>query len=228
MAKASGPSMTQLAYDQLRNEILTGALPAETKINIAETVARTGLSLGAVREALSRLSSEGLVTSETNKGFRVAPITLEEMEDLTRTRVMIECACLENAILNGDVQWEGQVLSACHELIRTPMMVENTQSVNPTWTEAHARFHAALVAGCDSPWLLKLRAMLYVQAERYRIATMPYDRASRNLAEEHQALAAAAVARQGEHASALMRDHLLKTRRILVEAGIVTPRPVGE
>jgi GntR family carbon starvation induced transcriptional regulator len=228
VAKASGPSMTQLAYDQLRNEILTGVLPAEAKINIAETVARTDLSLGAVREALSRLTSEGLVTSETNKGFKVAPITLEEMEDLTRTRVMIECACLENAIENGDVQWEGQVLSACHELIRTPMMAEDSKLVNPTWTDAHARFHAALVAGCDSPWLLKLRAMLYVQAERYRIATMPYDSTSRNLVAEHQALAAAAIARDSKLATKLMRDHLLKTRRILVEAGIVTPRPARE
>jgi GntR family transcriptional regulator, carbon starvation induced regulator len=225
VAKASGPSMTQLAYDQLRNEILTGALPAKAKINIAETVARSGLNLGAVREALSRLTSEGLVTSETNKGFRVAPITLEEMEDLTRTRVMIECACLENAIRNGDLQWEGQVLSACHELIRTQMLTPESQRVNPAWTEAHARFHAALVGGCDSAWLLRIRAMLYVQAERYRIATMPYDRTSRNLDAEHQALAAAAVARNAEQATELMRDHLLKTRRILVEAGVVAPRP---
>jgi GntR family transcriptional regulator, carbon starvation induced regulator len=225
VAKASGVSMSQLAYDQLRNEILTGALTAEAKINIAETVGRTGLNLGAVREALSRLASEGLVTSETNKGFRVAPITMDELEDLTRTRVMIESACLENAIQNGDIQWEGQVLSACHALLRTPMLTPDTQRVNPAWTEQHAAFHAALVAGCDSPWLLRLRGMLYVQAERYRIATMPYDRASRNLDAEHQALAAAAVARDGQQATALMRDHLLKTRRILVEAGLVAPRP---
>ena len=92
MAKTSGRSMTQLAYDQLRQDILTGGVAADAKINIAETVARTGLNLGAVREALSRLTSEGLVTSETNKGFRVAPITLKELEDLTRTRVLIECA----------------------------------------------------------------------------------------------------------------------------------------
>lgn len=221
MAKTSGPSMTQLAYDRLRDEILTGALPADAKINIADTVARSGLNLGAVREALSRLTSEGLVTAETNKGFRVAPITLAEMEDLTRTRVMIECACLENAIRNGDLQWEGQVLSATHELLRTPMLTGDPAKVNPGWTDAHARFHATLVAGCDSPWLLRIRGMLYVQAERYRIATMPYDRAARNLDAEHRALADAAVARDAEKAAALMRDHLLKTRRILVDAGVV-------
>jgi DNA-binding GntR family transcriptional regulator len=224
MAKTTGPSMTQRAYDQLRDEILTGVLGAEAKINIAETVQRSGLNLGAVREALSRLTSEGLVTSETNKGFRVAPITLAELEDLTRARVLIECACLENAVHNGDLQWEGQVVSAIHELLRTPMLVGDTRRVNPAWTDAHSRFHAALVAGCDSPWLLRIRAMLYVQAERYRIATMPFDRASRNLEAEHQALADATVARDASRASALMRDHLLKTRRILVEAGVVAAR----
>ena len=225
MAKTTGPSMTQLAYEQVRTDILTGVLAADAKINIADTVARSGLNLGAVREALARLTSEGLVTQETNKGFRVAPITLAEMEDLTRTRVMIECACLDSAIRNGDLQWEGQVVSATHELLRTPMLTGDPARVNPGWTDAHARFHAALVAGCDSPWLLRLRAMLYVQAERYRIATMPYDRAARNLDAEHQALAEATVARDSDKAAALVRDHLLKTRRILVDSGVVDRRP---
>ena len=135
MAKTTGPSMTQLAYEQVRTDILTGVLAADAKINIADTVARSGLNLGAVREALARLTSEGLVTQETNKGFRVAPITLAEMEDLTRTRVMIECACLDSAIRNGDLQWEGQVVSATHELLRTPMLTGDPARVNPGWTD---------------------------------------------------------------------------------------------
>lgn len=217
--------MTLLAYQQLRGEILNGVLEADSKINIAETVARTKLSLGAVREALSRLTSEGLVTAETNKGFRVTPITLDELEDLTHTRVMIECACLENAIKHGDLRWESGIVSSLFELSRTPLLYGTPLAVNQEWTDLHARFHAALVAGCDSKWLLRLREILYVQAERYRIATMPYDRAARNLEAEHQELADAALARDTARATAAMRSHLLKTKRILIEADIARPRP---
>ncbi|GAB4271022.1 MAG: FCD domain-containing protein [Pararhodobacter sp.] len=224
MAKTKGLSMSRQAYDLLRAEILSGRFRPEAKINIAETVARTKLSLGAVREALSRLSSEGLVTAETNKGFSVAPITLEELEDLTATRVMIECACLENAIANGDLHWESGIVSSIFELQRTPMLIGTPAHVNPRWTELHARFHQALVAGCDSPWLLRIREMLYVQAERYRIATMAFDRSKRNLEAEHQELADACIARDPARATQAMREHLTRTKRILIEADVVNAR----
>lgn len=224
MAKAKGQSMTLQAYDLLRNEILTGVLLADTKINIAETVARSRLSLGAVREALSRLTSEGLVTAETNKGFRVAAISLEELEDLTRTRVMIECACLANAIENGDLQWESGIVSAAFELSRTELFdAEHPGRANPAWAGAHLRFHAALTAGCDSPWLLRIRDMLYAQAERYRIATLPYDRAKRDLDAEHKELADAALARDIPRATEAMRDHLTRTKQIVIESRLARP-----
>ena len=224
MAKAKGQSMTLRAYDLLRTEILTGALAADAKINISDTVQRSGLSLGAVREALSRLTSEGLTTAETNKGFRVAAISLADLEDLTRTRVMIECACLESAIANGGLSWESGIVSTVFELRRTPMLIGNPQQVNTEWTMTHGRFHAALVAGCDSPWLLRLRALLYDQAERYRIATMPFDRAQRNLEAEHQELADLTLKRDAAKATAAMRDHLLRTKRILIEADVAKVR----
>ncbi|MCB1395917.1 MAG: FCD domain-containing protein [Rhodobacter sp.] len=212
--------MTLQAYELLRSEILTGVMPADAKINISETVARSGLSLGSVREALSRLTSEGLVVAETNKGFRVAPITLEDLEDLTRTRVLIECACLSSAIENGDLQWESGIVSTQFELSRLSLLLDTSDTVNARWTEVHARFHAALVAGCNSPWLLKIREMLYTQAERYRVATAPYDRMKRDLDAEHKELADAALARDIPRATAAMRDHLTRTKQILIEAKV--------
>lgn len=219
--------MTAQAYELLRGDILTGAMAPDAKINISDTVARSGLSLGAVREALSRLTSEGLVVAETNKGFRVAGITLDELEDLTRTRLMIECACLENSIEHGDLQWESGIVSAEFELSRLSLLLDNTDKVNTRWSEAHARFHAALTAGCNSPWLLKIREMLYTQAERYRIATAPFDRAARDLQAEHKELADAALARDSARATAAMRDHLTRTRQILIEADAVHRETAG-
>ncbi|RDD70314.1 GntR family transcriptional regulator [Paracoccus versutus] len=218
MPKITGQSMASVAYDQIRADILGGRFLSEEKVKISDLVKELGFSLGAVREALSRLSSEGLVVAETNKGYRIAKITESELADLTQTRVMIESECLANAIRNGDLKWETNIVAAEFELSRLPLHdPANPERSNPAWNAAHKRFHEALVAACDSPWLLRLREMLFVQAERYRAATLPYERQSRDLEGEHRALAQATIARDAPAATQLLRDHLNKTRQILMD-----------
>ncbi len=228
MPKATGQSMTSMAYDRIRADILRGRFGADEKIKISEVVKDLGLSLSAVREALSRLGSEGLVVAETNKGYRVAKITEAELADLTRTRVMIECECLTSAIRHGDLRWEANIVAAEFELSRLPLYdPDNPGRGNPEWNAAHKRFHEALVAACDSPWMLRLREMLFVQAERYRVATLQ-SRQNRDLEQEHRAIAQATIARDIPQATTLLRDHLQTTRRILMDTVVESPaRPRG-
>jgi DNA-binding GntR family transcriptional regulator len=86
--------------------------------------------------------------------------------------------------------------------------------------EAHERFHQALVAACDSAWMLRLRETLYVQSERYRSVSAPLGRAERDVHNEHEIIAHAAIARDAEAACAALRDHLQLTARILIQAGV--------
>ena len=106
MSASKGESLTERAYRQIKAEIISCRLAPGRKLVISELVSGMGFSLGAVREALSRLTSEGFVEAETNKGYRVAPITQRDLEDLTRARVLIEVECLLNAMDNGDLSWE--------------------------------------------------------------------------------------------------------------------------
>jgi DNA-binding GntR family transcriptional regulator len=69
MTSGKSTSLTMQAYNQIRGDILACRLPPGRKLNISEICARLGVSLGAVREALSRLTSEGLVEAEPNKVF---------------------------------------------------------------------------------------------------------------------------------------------------------------
>jgi GntR family carbon starvation induced transcriptional regulator len=221
MTSGKSTSLTMQAYNQIRGDILACRLPPGRKLNISEICARLGVSLGAVREALSRLTSEGLVEAEPNKGFRVAPITQEELEDLTRTRIVIESECLTSAIANGDLKWETAIVSTLYELSRIALQDPNDPArANPDWTEAHRRFHEALVAACDSPWMLRLREILYVQTERFRNFSVPLNRKKRNLNAEHKAIADAVLARDTEAACSALRDHLQLTTRILIDAEV--------
>lgn len=225
MPKAKGQTMTAQAYDRIRSDILGGVLKPDEKIKISDLVASLGFSLGAVREALSRLASDGLVVAETNKGFRVAPITEEDLADLTETRVLIETECLKKAIEKGDLKWETGIVSTLFELSRIPIYDEGpVQRLNPDWVETHTRFHEALVAACDSPWLMRIRESLFAQSERYRSATASISRQARDLEKEHKAIADAAIARDTEAAVEALRYHLTNTRRILLEAHLAIPR----
>lgn len=217
-----GENLTTLAYRQVREDILACRIRPGEKLKISDLVARLGFSLGAVREALSRLAAEGLVLAEANKGYRVAPITRAELEDLTATRIMIECACLTDAIQHGDLKWESEIVSSLYELSR--LSLENPADpggVGADWADAHRRFHHALVAACRNTWLLRLREMLYVQSERYRSASVPLDRSARDLQAEHKTIADAAISRDVQAGCTAMTHHLSLTTRILLESNLV-------
>jgi GntR family transcriptional regulator, carbon starvation induced regulator len=207
------------AYEALLAEILDCRLAPGAKITISDVAARLQMSPGAVREALSRLSAEKWTIAAAQKGYSVAPVSIADLKDLTRTRVAIEQMCLRSAIAHGDVEWETSIVAAYHRLHRIPIVVFDTASrLNDDWVAAHTTFHAALASGCDSPWLLNLRTMLYAQSERYRHLSFALGRENRDVDAEHKAILDASLGRDAELASRLIDDHLKRTTDILVSS----------
>jgi GntR family carbon starvation induced transcriptional regulator len=208
-------TQADLAYEALLAEILECRLAPGAKIIISEIAGRLGFSPGAVREALSRLAAEKWTVATAQKGYSVTPVSADELKDLTRTRITIEQLCLRAAITHGDVEWETHLVAAYHRLHRIPMM-EASPRVNPAWASAHTTFHAALVAGCDSPWTLTLRSMLYAQSERYRHLSAALARENRDVDAEHKRILDACLAREPERACSAIDDHLQQTAKILL------------
>lgn len=221
-------SLTHDVYERLRAELLAARLQPGTRLKINELCEVFSVSLNAVREALSRLTSEGLVVAEPQRGFRVAPISAEELRDLTGVRIQIEGLCLDRAIAVGDVSWESQLVAAFHRLSRTPEREPgDLERMNEAWSAAHAAYHRALVGACDSPWLLRLRETLYAQSERYRRLSVPLAEITRDLNREHHDIMEAALARDAERAKALMTKHLDLTTRVLIEQPWLAVAPPG-
>lgn len=213
-----GSSLTQDAYERLRADLLACRLQPGARLKINELCEALSANLSAVREALARLTSEGLVVAEPQRGFRVAPISSEELRDLTGVRAEIEGLCLERAVAAGDVGWESGLVAAFHRLSRTPEREPaDPQRMNEAWSAAHAAFHEALVAACGSPWLLRLRGILYAQSERYRRLSVPLAAVARDLEREHRDIMEAALARDAGRAKALMAEHIELTTRVLLE-----------
>src|SRR5258708_21115722 len=150
-----GPSAaitrTSAIFERLRREIIQGTLLPGEKLRIE--VLRTRYNVGGtpLREAMNRLSTEGLVTQSDQRGFRVTPVSADELLELTRTRCWINEVALRESIARGGRDWEEHVLLSLHRLSRIPIVVDNSR-MNPDWSELHRVFHAALLAVCGSPW----------------------------------------------------------------------------
>jgi DNA-binding GntR family transcriptional regulator len=217
-----GGTQADQAYEALLAGILDCRLAPGAKITISEIAVRLGFSPGAVREALSRLSAEKWTVATAQKGYSVSPVSIEELKDLTRTRVAIEQLCLRWAIAHGDVEWETVAVASYHRLHRIPMeMKEGTSRLNPAWVAAHKTFHAALAAGCDSGWMLTVRSMLYAQSERYRHLSVVLGREHRDIDTEHQRILDACLARDADRACRLIEDHLNRTTDILLASPLL-------
>lgn len=219
ISKEPSANLTQGTYEALRADLLACRILPGKRLKIQELCERFSVSLGAIREALSRLTSEGLVVAEPQRGFRAAPISAADLIDLTMARVEIDTICLRRAIATGDVNWEARLVAAAHRLARTPEYApEDPARSNEDWVEAHAAFHLALIDGCNSSWLIHLHSLLYAQSERYRRLSVPFAARRRNVEKEHRGILNAAIARDAETATGLLSAHLEKTTQILLDA----------
>jgi DNA-binding GntR family transcriptional regulator len=212
-------SLTQDAYERVRADLLACRLKPGERLRINDLCKRLSVSLGAVREALSRLTSEGLVSAEPQLGFRVAPISVSDLQDLSMVRIEIEGLCLRQAISEGDIAWESRIVAAYHRLSRTPHNApDDPRRLNDDFAAAHAEFHQALVSACSSPWLHRIRHILFAQSARYVALSVPLARRDRDRNLEHRELMDAVIGRDADRAAELMTAHLNLTTRILLEA----------
>jgi DNA-binding GntR family transcriptional regulator len=215
---AAATSVTQSAYTRLRELILTGEIPPGEKILLKVLSTQLQVNLSALREALSRLSAEGLVVAEPQRGFRAAPFSLEDLRHLSEARIEIETSCLRQAIDKGDLGWEGRVADAAHQLARLSGKIRNeTGGISCEWALAHDRLHFALCSGCDNTWMLRIREMLYTQSERYRSLAGPLAGGTRDIDAEHREIVDASLARDALAACALLAAHLRSTAEILMD-----------
>jgi DNA-binding GntR family transcriptional regulator len=217
MKSTEGESISVETYRALRASILYGKIAPGTKVTTAVLCQTFDASLGAVREALSRLLAEGLVSAESHRGYRVSPISVEDLRDLTRMRIDIECICLQRSLERGDARWEANLMAAAH--LQTKGYIDSRSNTYPNSAlhELHRDYHRALVSACDSPRLLRLRDQLFDETERYRCmeAIVAPDR---DPLEEHRLITEAALVRDVGRAQTLLADHFQRTSDALIKA----------
>jgi GntR family transcriptional regulator, carbon starvation induced regulator len=210
----AGVSLSQVAWDSLRADIISGKLAPDTRLRIAGLRSIYGIGASPLREALSRLVADGFVISVDRRGFIVAPISLREFRDLTDLRKLLEKEALRLSITDGDDAWEAGVIGACHRLSKAQARLSTRDPGSfEEWERLNREFHESLVAACPSAWILRFRRSAYDYAERYRRLCLSLTAVSRDVQKEHYQLRDAAIARDVDSAHALIDDHLERTFR---------------
>lgn len=214
-------SQIESAYWRLRQDIIAGKLAPSQKLRIDFLRTTYGFGASGLREALSRLVSDGLAETEAQRGYWVSPISREDLQDITTARLSIEVEALRQSILHGSLEWEGRVVAARHSLERFEQsMTESSAEVIMGWEKANRHFHMALISGCPSRWLLRFTELLYDQSQRYRHRTvLRRSIPRRGLSAEHAAIVEATLARDAETACGGLHAHIRDTARI-AEASI--------
>jgi DNA-binding GntR family transcriptional regulator len=200
---------SQLA-ERLREAIVSGQLEAGTKINLDRARESFGVSLSPLREAVARLIPDGLVIFEDNRGYRVAPVALSNLREITQLREEFETLALRRAIAVGSGEWEGEVMRALHRLNRAERNASDPTTLE-RWEALHRDFHLTLIAGCGMPLLLGFCRTLLNLNDRYRRSFLMRTSGDRNVSVEHSEIAQGTVARDAEFACSRLRDHIHRT-----------------
>ena len=217
-AQTSRPAVLSTEGDlatRLRASIVNGDFSPLERLKFADLAKKYEAGFGTLREALSQLATEGYVTQETNKGFAVAPVSRDELLEITDHLIELEQRAIASAIAHGDDGWEAQIVAAHHKLNAIEKQPwEERVAQHSEWVKRHRDFHESLVAACHGPWLLRLRALMFDQLDRYRFLTkMTPIGSGKSRGSEHRKIMEAVLDRDVEEAAALIDTHIRKTTK---------------
>ncbi|SDR47461.1 GntR family transcriptional regulator [Pseudovibrio sp. Tun.PSC04-5.I4] len=205
----SSSSLIDRAYAHLRAAILSGQLEPGSKLRIREMCSTFDVGPTPVREALSRLVSQGLVATQSHKGFYIPELTQREFQDVVSQRKLLESATVRSAVERGNAQWRENVGDAYHAL----QDIERTWQTSrrdfwTEWEEANRVFHVALIDGAESSWAMRFLNMLYDQCTRYRATKRRTGFVPESIQEDHQQLMTAVSTGDGAMAEQIIKAHI--------------------
>jgi GntR family transcriptional regulator, carbon starvation induced regulator len=209
----TGASLNESAFRVLRTDIVHGRLAAGSRLRVERLRDRYGFGATPLREALSRLVETGLVDAIAQRGFRVAPVSQADLDDVTEHRIALEVLALRDSMQHKDPSWDATIVSSHYLLARAEeALADRTNAAFDEYERCNRNFHEALVGACASRWTLRFRAQIYDQHERYRrISMLVAPRRSIDVREEHRLIQEAAVRGDVDAACDVSTLHILRT-----------------
>jgi GntR family transcriptional regulator, carbon starvation induced regulator len=203
-------------FGRLRHDLKANRFKPGERLDFSRIKEMYDVGVAPLREALSRLVEAGLVVQVGQKGFRAAPVSLDDLTDVVDTRRFLEVRAFQESIRLGDDDWEGRIIAAFHGLSKVSQRSSEALD-KAAWEIRHGEFHKALMSACRSRWLLQLWSTVFDQAERYRSLALGIGHWSPDELGDHKQLLDAALARDIDRAGELLHQHIGFSAQRLLE-----------
>lgn len=222
MATTNGSQTTaEILYHGIKQDILHGIYPCGEKIKLETIKEKYNVSYSPLREALSRLAESRLLINSGQRGFSVPEMSQKDFEDITETRIKLECMALEMSLLKGDMEWESRVVGAYHRLSLQEKLIHNEEGISPENIEqlddVHEAFHQTLLSGSDSPWLLFFVKSLNAQFDRYRRYSVTFKLSQSTSVYYHLKLKELSLERNIPESLKILEEHIRYSAQAIIK-----------
>ncbi|MBR0720959.1 GntR family transcriptional regulator [Bradyrhizobium manausense] len=216
-------------YDRLREDLLSGRLAPSRKLQMRFLMEAYQTGQTPLREALNRLTADGLVEVREQRGFYVKDVSRTELAELTKTRCWVEALALRESMAASTPGWEEQLVLAHHRLSRVPRSLSATEfEDNPEWEKLHRIYHRTLIGQCGSQSLIAFCGQLADQLYRYRRLSISKAFPSRHVGDEHAAIMDAVLSGDCDLAVKLLTAHYQRTANVILQDEAIFPELRGE
>lgn len=203
---SAGRTGADQVYAGLREAILHGRLAPGLVMSQVQLARKLGVSRTPLREAVRMLQREGLLTGEANRMVRVAPLSIQDVEELYAVRIANEALGIRLTVPVMTAEDDAVLEDSLRQMARC----SDERDVD-AWEQHHRAFHAHLVRS-GGQRLCRMLAEFSDYAERYRrLYLMGEPRAMSIGAAEHEAIVAACQDRDGARAAVELARHLSRT-----------------
>lgn len=219
------------AYETILAAIVEGKFRPEEPLRINTLAQSLGMSMMPVREALSRLETLGVIESEPYRGVRVRKLSLTDLIDTYRTRILLEGFLTRRAATRFTSEMEKRAVDFLD------LQADRTAAGDLEGARnAHRGFHFTIYEAAKAPWALHAIQPTWANSNRYQIEAKVTPEAVAMRRQEHEEILAACVAGDEDRAERAIRDHLLRTVQaidlasaeiIASDLGLPSPAPAG-
>lgn len=195
------------AFRRIRGDIIAGALRPGQKLKLERLKSQYGVSVSTLREILNRLTTEDLVVAEGQRGFEVAPASIDNLREVGDLRLVLENHALALSFSAGDLDWEADVVAAHHKLssIEKQLLAGDADRTQQ-WINYDFAFHHAMIAACGSKSLLAIHQSIFDRFMRYHMLAQSFR--GGGVSDDHRELFQLALARDIEGAQAKLASHI--------------------
>lgn len=206
------PSLRERAEIAIRGGIITGEIPPGEIFSAPVLAKQLGVSATPVREAMLDLVREGMVEPLANRGFRIVPLSDDDLDEITELRVMLEVPPLVALASRPDLLDEPSVARLRDLADEVDAFVDTGDIAQ--FIDADRRFHLAVIELHGNRRLVAQVERLRNATLRYGLRTIPRELLAAN-AREHHLILDATVAGDPAAAGRLIEQHVLSNRGVL-------------